>query len=75
VVLPAPFGPMTARNSPALTAKLTPLAAATTAEVDVEIVDPRDRGHCGTRRRTSPARPPGLKRITTISMAPKISSR
>ncbi len=29
VVLPAPFGPITAKNSPASTAKLTPLAAAT----------------------------------------------
>ena len=44
------------------------------AEADMQVVDAGKRAHAG-RRRTRPARPPGLNRITSISIAPKISSR
>ena len=44
------------------------------AEADIQVVDADKRAHAGLRR-TRPARPPGLNRITSISIAPKISSR
>ena len=75
VVLPAPLGPITARNSPRSTAKVTPLAAATPPKLICRSSMRASARHAGLFDRTKPARPPGLKRITSISMAPKISSR
>ena len=76
VVLPAPLGPITARNSAVLDRRTTRRsAAATPPKLMMQVVDAGERGHADARRLTSPASPPGLKRITSISIAPKISSR
>ena len=75
VVLPAPLGPITARNSAALTSNAHAIRGSDPAEADMQVVDAGERGHAAARRLTRPASPPGLKRITSISIAPKISSR
>ena len=66
VVLPAPFGPMTARSSPGSTAKLTPSTAcrAPKARPSPRASEHRRLGHPrATRasRRAVPTRPPGRK--------------
>ncbi len=47
VVLPAPLGPINARNSPRSTVKLTPLAAATPPKLTMQVVDAGKRAHAG----------------------------
>ncbi len=63
VVLPAPFGPISASSSPAATAKLTPRDRLDAAERLCEVLDREDRHHSGSlfsnQPRSAPAMPCG----------------